>query len=336
MSNPEVVKSIQSKYQSFLPYLNEKTRRIWAAIEARCLGHGGVSQVAETTGLSRTTIYAGMRELEMQATRDCDECTRRQVRQPGGGRKLVTEQDQTLLADLESLVEPMTLGDPESPLRWTCKSVAKLATELNNKGHSVSAKSVYNLLEWLGYSLQSNRKTRDGSTSPDRDAQFLHIASQVEQFQQLNQPVISVDTKKKELIGNFKNPGTEWHPKQQPTQVRMHDFVDPLLGKAIPYGIYDLTLNQGWVSVGIAHDTAEFAVESIRHWWSQMGQPLYPTSQHLLVTADCGGSNGNRNHLWKLKLQEFAAQTGLTVHVCHFPPGTSKWNKIEHADNRFQ
>lgn len=178
--------------------------------------------------------------------------------------------------------------------------------------------------------MQSNHKTRDGSTHPDRDAQFLHIASQVEQFQQLNQPAISVDTKKKELIGNFKNPGTEWHPKQQPTQVRMHDFVDPLLGKAIPYGIYDLALNQGWVSVGIAHDTAEFAVESIRHWWSQMGQRLYPTSQHLLLTADCGGSNGNRNHLWKLKLQELADQTGLTIHVCHFPPGTSKWNKIEH------
>ena len=329
MSDEQVVESIQEKYDSLKPYLNEKTRRIWAAIEARSLGWGGVSQVAVATGLSRTTIHAGMGLLsEKDGVKTEAEITR--IRQSGGGRKLLEEQDPMLLSDLESLIEPMTLGDPESPLKWTNKSVVKLAGALNLGGHRISAKSVYNLLKSLGYSLQSNRKTRDGSSHGDRDDQFLHISSQVKYFQSQNEPVISVDTKKKELIGDFKNPGTEWCQKEQPVEVKMHDFVDPQLGKAIPYGIYDLTLNKGWVNVGIDHDTAEFAVASIRHWWHSMGKELYPSSQQIMITADCGGSNSYRSRLWKLKLQELATETGKTIHVCHFPPGTSKWNKIEH------
>ena len=265
---------------------------------------------------------------ELDGVKTEDDSTR--IRTNGGGRKLLEEQDAMLLSDLESLIEPMTLGDPESPLKWTNKSVVKLAATLNLGRHRISPKSVYNLLESLGYSLQSNRKTRDGSYNTDRDDQFLHISSIVKHFQFQNEPVISVDTKKKELIGDFKNPGSEWCEKSQPVEVRMHDFVDPQLGKAIPYGIYDLTLNKGWVNVGIDHDTAEFAVESIRHWWYSMGKELYPSSEHIMITADCGGSNSYRSRLWKLKLQEFATETGKNIHVCHFPPGTSKWNKIEH------
>lgn len=329
MSDEQVVKSIREKYDSLKPYLNEKTRRIWAAIEARSLGWGGVSQVARATGLSRTTIQAGMGLLsEKDGVKTEEEMTR--IRTHGGGRKLLEEQDPMLLSDLESLIEPMTLGDPESPLKWTNKSVVKLAAALNVGGHRISPKSVYNLLKSLGYSLQSNRKTRDGSSHSVSDDQFLHISKQVKHFQSQNPPVISVDPKKKELIGNFKNPGTEWCQKEQPVEVQMHDFVDPELGKAIPYGIYDLTLNKGWVNVGIDHDTAELAVESIRHWWYSMGQQLYPSSQHIMITADCGGSNSYRSRLWKLKLQELATETGKTIHLCHFPPGTSKWNKIEH------
>lgn len=329
MSDNQEVKSIQDKYNSLSPFLNEKTRRIWAAIEARSLGWGGVSQVAYATGLSRTTIHAGMRLLsELDEMKTIDESTR--IRISGGGRKLLEEQDATLLSDLESLIEPMTLGDPCSPLKWTSKSVVKLAAALNRGGHRISPKSVYNLLESLGYSLQSNRKTRDGSSHDDRDNQFLHISNQVKHFQSQNEPVISVDTKKKELIGDFKNPGSEWCDREQPVEVRMHDFVDLKLGKAIPYGIYDLTLNKGWVNVGVDHDTAEFAVESIRHWWYSMGKALYPNNKHIMITADCGGSNSYRSRLWKLKLQEFATETGKNIHVCHFPPGTSKWNKIEH------
>ncbi|BAZ70878.1 hypothetical protein NIES4106_56750 (plasmid) [Fischerella sp. NIES-4106] len=329
MASNEVVKSIQDKYEQLCPYLNEKTRRIWAAIEAQSLGWGGISQVSRATGLSRTTIHARIRLLSESDGSQTEAQTNR-IREVGGGRKLLEEQDPMLLGDLESLIEPMTLGDPESPLKWTSKSVVKLASALNRAGHTISSKSVYNLLESLGYSLQSNRKTRDGSQSVDRDNQFLHISNQVKSFQSQNEPVISVDTKKKELVGNFKNPGTEWCFQQQPIQVRMHDFVDPELGKAIPYGIYDLTKNQGWVNVGIDHDTAGFAVESIRHWWYSMGKQFYPNSQHLMITADCGGSNSYRSRLWKLKLQEFADEIQKTIHVCHFPPGTSKWNKIEH------
>ncbi len=329
MSNHQQVKSIQDKYQKLLPYLNEKTRRIWAATEAQSLGWGGITLVAKATGLSRTTIHSGINLLEKSATEKTKENSSK-IRATGGGRKLIEEKDAMLLIDLESLVEPMTMGDPESILKWTSKSVVKLAAALNLGGHRISPKTVYNLLLAQGYSLQSNRKTRDGSSHLDRDNQFLHIAKQVKQFQSQNEPVISVDTKKKELVGNFKNPGTEWCYSSEPVEVKMHDFVDPQLGKAIPYGVYDLTLNQGWVNVGIDHDTAEFAVESIRHWWYSMGKELYPQSQQLMITADCGGSNSYRSRLWKLKLQELATETGQTIHVCHFPPGTSKWNKIEH------
>ncbi len=320
----EVVEQIRVKYDAFAPYLNEQTRRVWAAIEARSLGHGGISAVSEATGLSRNTIASGQRTL-VTGTGVIG-----MIRQAGGGRKRVEEQDKTLIESLNCLVEPTTRGDPQSSLRWTCKSVSKLAQQLQQQGHRVSAKTVYTLLKEMGYSLQSNRKTHEGITHPDRDAQFEHIATTVEQFQQQHRPVISVDTKKKELVGNFHNQGQEWEPKGKPVEVNVHDFPDQSLGKAIPYGIYDLALNQGWVNVGIDHDTAEFAVESIRHWWLDMGQPLYPRTKHLLITADCGGSNGYRNRLWKLKLQEFADEMGLTIHLCHFPPGTSKWNKIEH------
>lgn len=327
MFDADVIKNIQNKYESFLPYLNERTRRIWAAIEATTLGYGGVSAVAAATGLSRNTIAAGIRELQNNKGKAVVPV---QIRQPGAGRKLVEEIDPTILKALESLVEPTTRGDPQSSLRWTCKSVTKLAEELQRLGHQVCPKTVYNLLQAMNYSLQSNRKTTEGSAHPDRDKQFEHIANTVTRFQQRHRPVISVDTKKKELVGNYKNTGQEWQPKRQPTEVNIHDFVDPKLGKVIPDGVYDLSLNQGFVSVGIDHDTAEFAVESIRHWWYEMGKSLYPHSKHLLITADGGGSNGNRNRLWKLKLQELADETGLTIHVCHFPPGTSKWNQIEH------
>ncbi|MBE9043480.1 ISAzo13 family transposase [Pleurocapsales cyanobacterium LEGE 10410] len=329
MSDNQIIEKIKNKYEKLSPYLNEKTRRIWAAVEARSLGWGGISQVSSATGLSRTTIHAGISLLEESLLVKAKQSDQR-IRVLGGGRKLLEEQDAMLLFDLECLIEPMTLGDPESVLRWTSKSVVKLADALNKGGHRISPKSVYNLLSTLGYSLQSNRKTRDGSSHIDRDEQFLHISGMVKSFQSQFEPVISVDTKKKELIGNFKNAGSEWCQKEQPVEVRMHDFVDPNLGKAIPYGIYDLTWNKGWVNVGIDHDTAEFAVESIRHWWYSMGQPLYPNSQHLLITADCGGSNGYRTRLWRLKLQELATEIGKSIHVCHFPPGTSKWNKIEH------
>lgn len=336
MSDRQIIEKIQDKYEQLLPYLNEKTRRIWAAIEALSLGWGGITQVSSATGLSRTTIHAGIRLLEESRAMPSasfaieNQENSQRIREKGGGRKLLEEKDAMLLCDLELLIEPMTLGDPESVLKWTSKSVVKLSEALNQGGHRISPKSVYNLLLTLGYSLQSNRKTRDGSSHIDRDEQFLYISEMVKNFQSQFEPVISVDTKKKELIGNFKNAGSEWCQKEQPVEVRMHDFVDPNLGKAIPYGIYDLTFNQGWVNVGIDHDTAEFAVESIRHWWYSMGQPLYPNSQHLLITADCGGSNGSRTRLWRLKLQELATEIGKTIHVCHFPPGTSKWNKIEH------
>jgi transposase len=330
MFAPEVIETLQSKYESFLPYLNERTRRVWAAIEATALGYGGISAVAQATGLSRNTIASGIQELQDDQGESLACTIPEQIRRPGAGRKRVEEVDKTLLDDLESLVEPTTRGDPQSPLRWTCKSVNKLAEQLQSMGHKICAKTVYTLLYSMGYSLQSNRKTDEGANHPERDQQFQHIAQMVSRFQQAHRPVISVDTKKKELIGNFKNPGQEWRLKGQPVEVNVHDFIDETLGKAIPYGVYDLSCNQGWVSVGIDHDTAEFAVESIRHWWFEMGKVLYPRSKHLLITADCGGSNGYRTRLWKLKLQELADEVGLSIHVCHFPPGTSKWNKIEH------
>jgi Rhodopirellula transposase DDE domain len=323
-----MVQQLSRKYQALLPYLNEKTRRIWAAIESQSLGRGGISQVARATGLSRTTIYAGIRELE--GSPENLGMASDGIRHPGSGRKKLTETDPTLVADLRDLVEASTRGHPDSPLLWTCKSTTKLAAELQVLGHPVSERSAGTLLAEMDYSLQSNRKTQEGNQHPDRDQQFQHIAQWVNRFHQQHQPVISVDAKKKELIGNFKNTGKEWHQKKHPDLVNLHDFPDEALGKAIPYGVYDLYQNQGWVSVGISHDTAELAVETIRRWWDEMGHSLYPGADQLLITADCGGSNSNRCRLWKLKLQELADEIQMTIQVCHFPPGTSKWNKIEH------
>jgi len=321
--------SIAEKYESIKPYLNERARRIWAATEAQAIGRGGVSEVARATGLSRTTVYQGINELTQQS-RNLDNRGIGGIRQPGGGRKRLSETDRQLVKDLQKLVESSTRGDPESPLLWTSKSTTKLAEELQVMGHSVSQSSVWRLLEEMGYSLQANRKVHEGDDKPDRDEQFLHITQRVKQFQAQHQPVISVDAKKKELLGEYKNQGQEWHSKGSPIEVNVYDFVDEKRGKALPYGVYDLYLNQGWVSVGIDHDTAQFAVESIRRWWDEMGSPLYPDAYQLLITADCGGSNGYRVRLWKLELQHLADDTGLAIEVCHFPPGTSKWNKIEH------
>lgn len=308
--------------------MDERSRRQWAAAEARELGWGGVTAVARATDLSRTTISAGLRELELPAKQRSVEGLR--VRRPGGGRKALTETDPGLLPALEALIEPATRGDPESPLRWTCKSTRGLADELTRKRHPVGANTVAALLRHGGYSLQANRKTREGARHPDRNAQFEHINAQVRRFQNRDQPAISVDTKKKELIGDFKNAGREWRPRGEPEEVRVHDFLDKNLGKVIPYGVYDMINNQGWVSVGIDHDTAQFAVNSIRRWWKRMGRRRFPRATKLLITADGGGSNSSRSRLWKVSLQALANQLGLCLHVCHFPPGTSKWNKIEH------
>jgi len=328
---------IQGKYRALAGRLDEATLRLWAAVEARALGRGGVSMVAKAIGMSRTTIYAGLEELEAPKVRSAstpsssgDGSGKRRIRAKGGGRKKLSDKDATLLRDLDALVEPTARGDPMSPLRWTCKSTPRLAQDLTKLGHEVSQRSVCDLLAQLNYSLQSTRKTREGGQHADRDAQFHHIASMAAQYQAAGDPVISVDTKKKELIGDFKNGGREWRPKGDPEPVRVHDFIDPELGKVAPYGVYDIATNQGWVSVGIDHDTAEFAVESIRRWWKEMGCPHYPRARRLLITADCGGSNGYRVRLWPLQLQKLADEVNLVIQVCHLPPGTSKWNKIEH------
>jgi transposase/DNA-binding phage protein len=328
---------IAGKYRALADRLDEATLRLWAAVEARTLGRGGVSTVAKAIGMSRTTIYAGLEELGSGTPSSVstpswavDTASKRRVRAKGGGRKKLTDKDSTLLRDLDALVEPTARGDPQSPLRWTCKSTPRLAQELAEQGHEVSQRSVCDLLAQLDYSLQSTRKTREGGQHPDRDAQFQHIASTAAQYQAAGDPVISVDTKKKELVGDFQNGGREWRPTGDPEQVRVHDFIDPELGKVAPYGVYDIAANQGWVSVGIDHDTAEFAVESIRRWWKEMGHPGYPNARQLLITADCGGSNGYRVRLWRLQLQKLADELHLTIQVCHLPPGTSKWNKIEH------
>jgi len=330
----DLADEIEFKYSALADRLDEATLRLWAAVEARSLGRGGVSAVARAVGLSRTTIHAGLAQLRSTSVearaRDAGASKQSRVRVPGGGRKRLVAKDATLLSDLDALIEPTTRGDPQSTLRWTCKSTTRLAQELNRQGHQVSQRTVCDLLAQLHYSLQSTRKTREGSHHPDRDAQFRHIASVVTQYQDDAQPVISVDTKKKELIGDFKNGGCEWQPKGQPEQVRTHDFIDPELGKVAPYGVYDLTANVGWVNVGIDHDTAEFAVHSIRRWWLEMGKSQYSHAQRLLITADCGGSNGYRVRLWRLHLQKLADELQLAIQVCHFPPGTSKWNKIEH------
>ena len=310
--------------------MTERMRRQWAASEALALPRGGITVVAEATGLSRTTIWAGIRELRDGGAPGTGEPDPRRSRRPGGGPHFAEADDPTLLRDLERLVDPVTRGDPMSPLRWTCKSTRRLAEELQARGHAVSHQTAAVLLRHLGYSLQANRKTREGSAHPDRDAQFGFINGQVRAFQKRGQPVISVDTKKKELVGDFKNNGAEWQPEGEPEEVRAKDFPDKRLGKAIPYGAYDLTCNSGWVGVGIDHDTAAFATETIRRWWEEMGRRSYPQAEELLITADGGGSNGTRSRLWKVCVQRLADEAGLRISVCHFPPGTSKWNKIEH------
>ena len=324
-----MVDTLRSKFVVLRPVLDERARRLWAATEARALGRGGISQVVEATGMSRGTVRAGLKELASDAiVMPPGETPPGRLRRPGGGRKRVTALDPDLVAVLERHLEPVTRGDPESPLRWTCNSAARLADQLTAEGHPVSERTVNRLLHALGYSLQANRKTLEGRQHPDRDAQFRRINRRVRAFQKLGQPVVSVDTKKKELVGQYRNGGREWHPRDQ--AVNVHDFPDPQFGKAIPYGVDDLTANAGGVSVGIDHDTATFAVETLRRWWQHMGRPLYPDARGLLITADGGGSNSSRNRLWKREVQQLADELRLAVSVAHFPPGTSKWNKIEH------
>jgi transposase len=321
------ITALRRKWRVVRPGLTERSRRLWAAAEAGALGHGGIAVVERATGISRSTIARGMREVAAGAHRALPP---ERTRRAGAGRKRAAQKDATLVTDLEALVEPTTSGDPDSPLRWTSKSVRALAAALAAGGHEVSHTLVAELLHQLGYSLQANRKTREGPQHPDRDAQFRYITAQVRRFQQRDQPTISVDTKKKELIGDFKNAGRAWRPKRNPEPVRVHDFLVPAQGKAIPYGVYDLHRNEGWVSIGVDHDTASFAVHAIRRWWKLMGRRAYPAARSLLITADAGGSNGSRLRLWKWELQQFATRAGLAITVCHFPPGTSKWNKIEH------
>ena len=307
------------------PELNERQRRLWAASEARAAGRGGITATARATGISIPTIRKGIAELESGARLDPG-----RVRRPGGGRKSLLESDPTILDDIERLVDEDSRGDPESLLRWTAKSVRQIAVALRDLGHQVHFTSVAGLLRLLGYSLQANVKTKEGASHPDRDAQFQHINATANAAVALGLPVISVDTKKKELVGDFKNAGREWRLQGKPELVRVHDFKDKQLGKAIPYGVYDLKLDEGYVNVGIDHDTAQFAVNSIRSWWEHLGKERYSTAGRLTITADCGGSNGNRTRLWKVELQQLADETCLEIEVCHFPPGTSKWNKIEH------
>jgi hypothetical protein len=329
MQDAAAIQRIEFRYIALTPLMDERMRRQWAAAEARSYGCGGLRAVSRATGISPTTIAIGRTELEVrEANPNAPRESR--LRKPGGGRKRLTAVDPELAASLERLVDPMTRGDPQSPLRWTCKSTTQLANELTRQGHPVSPRTVGRLLKAAGYSLQSNRKTKEGSNHPDRNAQFEHINATVIAFQERGQPVISVDTKKKEIVGKFKNHGREWHPRGEPEEVLVHDFMDKDLGKAIPYGVYDVTENQGWVSVGIDHDTAQFAVEAIHRWWKKMGSKRHRDAKRLLITADGGGSNGSRCRLWKVALQNLANRLGIPIHVCHFPPGTSKWNKIEH------
>src|SRR5450755_1096714 len=321
---------VRHKFELLRPLMNERMRRHWAACEAMTLPRGGVTLVAQATGLSRTTISAGLRELRHPEVVPTDALPPERIRHTGAGRPSLEEVDPTLVKDLEALVEATTRGDPQSPLRWTCKSTRNLAAELNRQGHRVSYRTVAALLHDLDYSLQANRKTREGSPHPDRDAQFAYINRQVRAFQRAGQPAVSVDSKKRELVGDFKNGGREWRPAGAPEEVRAKDFPDKRLGKVTPSGVYDLTSNEGWVSVGIDHNTSRFATETLRRWWCEMGAALYPDADRLLVTADAGGSNGYRCRLWKVTLQQLADTLGLRIAVCHFPPGTSKWNKIEH------
>ena len=329
MQDTTAIKRMEAVYGSLASIMDERTRRRWAAAEAQAYGWGGIQAVNTGIGMSANTIRKGLGEL---SERESDSGARvaGRVRKEGGGRKRQTELDPGLQAALERLIEPATRGDPQSPLRWTCKSTPRLASELTEHGHPVSASTVGRLLIAAGYSLQSNRKTKEGADHPDRNAQFEHINATVQDFQQRGQPSISVDTKKKELVGEFRNGGREWQPQGEPVEVLIYDFMDKDLGKAIPYGVYDLTANQGWVSVGIDHDTARFATEAIRRWWRKMGLKCHRHARELLIMADGGGSNGSRCRLWKVALQDLANRLGLPIQVCHFPPGTSKWNKIEH------
>ena len=317
-------RQLAAKLKGLLPHLNEKQRRLLLAAEAKVLGWGGISRVAEATGVSRVTIYKALQEIKSHPPAS------ERVRKPGGGRKGINVYHPDLMKELESLVDPVTRGDPMSPLRWTCKSTRQLSTELVRQGYGVSHVTVAELLHRLDYSLQANAKTLEGADHQDWDDQFNYINNRVKEFLGRGQPVISVDTKKKELVGQFKNGGKEWQPKGEPEEVEIHDFATPESPKVIPYGIYDIGKNMGWVNVGCDHDTASFAVASIRRWWLSMGQEVYPDAEELLICADGGGSNGYRVRLWKVELQTLATETGLDITICHFPPGTSKWNKIEH------
>jgi hypothetical protein len=329
MRDQPAAERIQAKYRSLSPLMDERVRRQWAAAESRAYGWGGVQAVSGAIHMSPNTIRKGLAELAARENHPAAAIDLR-LRKRGGGRKRCSDSDTGLLETLEWLVEPVTRGDPCSSLRWTCKSTTNLAEELSQMGHPVSPRTVGRLLNADGYSLQSNRKTKEGASHPDRNAQFEWISATVSQFQQRGQPVISVDAKKKELVGPFKNGGREWQPVGEPEQVQAHDFLDKDLGKAIPYGVYDLSQNEGWVSVGIDHDTARFAAQAIHRWWKNMGAKRYRNAQQLLITADGGGSNGSRSRLWKVALQDLAVRLGIPIQVCHFPPGTSKWNKIEH------
>ncbi len=325
------VERIRQKFESLRHVMDERVTRLWAAAEARALGYGGIVAVTKATGIRDKRIRLGMQHLdELSASGPQEKPRDQRVRRSGAGRKPLTEKSPTLARDLESLVDPVTRGDPESPLRWTSKSKAKLAQELLEMGHKISETKVGRLLHEMGYSLQATAKTTEGDQHPDRNEQFEYINDQATSFQRRGLPVVSVDTKKKELVGDFKNGGREWQPKGEPVPVRVHDFIDKELGKAIPYGVYDLNRNEAWVSVGMDHDTSEFAVATLRRWWSSMGKRAYPGASDLLITADGGGSNSSRTHLWKAELQKWADDSGLALTVCHFPPGTSKWNKIEH------
>ncbi|MEK8020816.1 MAG: ISAzo13 family transposase [Candidatus Parabeggiatoa sp.] len=328
MNNRKIVALLREKYQDLMPILNERSRRLWAATEAKAIGHGGQTLVAQATGLEQSTIYAGLEELSLLKNSTSD--SQKRIRYQGGVWSQLIEHEPSLLQDLEALVEPSCRGDPDNPSQRTCKSTRHLATALQKQGYKIGYLQYASLLKELGYSRKPNRKTQEGKSHSDRDAQFKYINKQVKTFQKQGQLVISVDAKKKELVGDFKNKGLEWHQEGQPTPVRIYDFIDKELGKVTPYGVYDQTANLAWVSVGTDHDTAEFAVESIHRWWQKMGKERYPNATKLLITADGGGSNGSRNKLWKVTLQKLADETGLHIFVCHFPPGTSKWNKIEH------
>jgi len=325
VTDQRIVEWIRAKFHGLLDQLQEPARRRWAAVEAVSLGYGGITAVAAATGLARNTIERGIAELDAGESLPAG-----RQRRPGGGRKPATLLQPDLRASLERLVEAESRGDPQSPLRWTCKSTRRLSKELTAQGHAVSSTTVGRLLKEAGYSLQANRKTREGESHPDRDGQFRYINRRVLAQQRQGQPAVSVDTKKKETLGNLKNPGRCWRPQRKPIEVEMHDFPDPRKGKAIPYGVYDMSRNEAWVSVGIGSDTAEFAVESIRCWWKRLGCRRYSKVKRLLITADSGGSNGSRSRLWKVELQKLSNQLGMEIEVCHFPPGTSKWNKIEH------